>query len=114
MKKIIILILLGISPTSFGHETYMSFAEMEFNQECSCLEISISVSSHHLNTISEDVIQKYQGLETALNDQKQSQQIITDVILEGFTITQNSKAIYLNFEGFELFNDGCELSFVEE
>ena len=115
MKKIIAIILLGISHLSYGHETYYAFAEMEYDTDCSCLEISITLSSHDLNTIAENLIQEYNGLEKSLNDTEKSQQIITEFIFKGFEITQNSKPILLSFEGFELFNDGnCLFYFKSE
>jgi len=115
MKKIIVIILLSISHLSYGHETYYAFAEMEYDTDCSCLEISITVSSHDLNTAAENLIQEYPGLEKSLNDAKKSEHLINNFIFKGFEISQNSKPILLSFEGFELLNDGnCLFYFKSE
>lgn len=111
MKKILFLFLLSFSTFCQGHETYFAFAEMEYDKECSCLEISIRVSSHDLNSIAENKIPEYQGLEKTLNDSQLSHQIVEDIILKGFVISEKPKVFQLFFEGFELNNDGNCLFF---
>ena len=108
MKSILLLIILAISTYSLSHETYFAFAEMEYDENCSCLEISIKVSAHDLNSIAENEIKNYSGLEKALNNEEQIQKII----LPGFKITQNQKELELFYEGFELNNDGNCLFFL--
>lgn len=112
MKSILLLILLAISTYSLSHETYFAFAEMEYDENCSCLEISIKVSAHDLNSIAENEIKNYSGLEKALNNEEQIQKIIQKIILPGFKITQNQKELELFYEGFELNNDGNCLFFL--
>ena len=106
MKKILLLFLLSFSTFCQGHETYFAFAEMEYNKECSCLEISIRVSSHDLNLIAENQIENYQGLENALTDKKQIKDIIDNIVLKGFQISQYKSFTQLFYQGFELNNDG--------
>lgn len=112
MKSILLLILLAISTYSLGHETYFAFAEMEYDEDCSCLEISIKVSAHDLNSIVANEIKNYTGLEKVLNDDGQNQKVIKNFIIQGFSITQNQKEVQLFYEGFELNNDGNCLFFL--
>ena len=75
MKQIFTLIFLSFHALTFAHETYFAFAEMEYDDKCSCLEISIKVSSHDLNEIAENDIENYKGLESALIDKKQIKEL---------------------------------------
>ena len=106
MKGILILFLLFLSAFSFGHDTYFAFAEMEYDEDCSCLEISIKVSAHDLNSIAENQTKNYLGLEKTLNSKEGNSNIIQQIILQGFEINQNQKKIVSFYEGFELNNDG--------
>ena len=106
MKGILILFLLFLSAFSYGHDTYFAFAEMEYDEDCSCLEISIKVSAHDLNSIAENQTKNYLGLEKTLNSKEGNSNIIQQIILKGFEINQYQKKIVSFYEGFELNNDG--------
>jgi hypothetical protein len=106
MKGILILFLLLLSAFSYGHDTYFAFAEMEYDEDCSCLEISIKVSAHDLNSIAENQTKNYLGLEKTLNSKEGNSNIIQQIILQGFEINQYQKKIVSFYEGFELNNDG--------
>ena len=106
MKGILILFLLFLSAFSYGHDTYFAFAEMEYDEDCSCLEISIKVSAHDLNSIAENQGKNYLGLEKTLNSKEGNSNIIQQIILQGFEINQYQKKIVSFYEGFELNNDG--------
>ena len=106
MKSILILFLLLISAFSYGHDTYFAFAEMEYDEDCSCLEISIKVSAHDLNSIAENQTKNYLGLEKTLKSKEGNSNIIQQIILQGFEISQYQKKIVSFYEGFELNNDG--------
>lgn len=106
MKGILILFLLFLSAFSYGHDTYFAFAEMEYDEDCSCLEISIKVSAHDLNSIAENQTKNYLGLEKTLNSKEGNSNIIQQIILQGFEINQYQKKIVSFYEGFELNNDG--------
>ena len=115
MKQIITIIILSFHAFTFSHETYFAFAEMEYNDDCSCLEISIKVSSHDLNSIAENKIEDFQSLESALNDKKQIADIVENILLQGFEISQHEKFTQLFYEGYELNNDGnCYFFFRSE
>lgn len=115
MKQIITLIILSFHAITYSHETYFAFAEMEYNDECSCLEISIKVSSHDLNSIAENKIEDFRSLEIALNDKIQNTEIVENILLQGFQISQHQKFTQLFYEGHELNNDGnCYFFFRSE
>jgi len=106
MKGILILFLLFLSAFSYGHDTYFAFAEMEYDEDCACLEISIKVSAHDLNSIAENQTKNYLGLEKTLNSKEGNSNILQKIILQGFEISQHQKKIVSLYEGFELNNDG--------
>lgn len=106
MKGILILFLPLLSAFSYGHDTYFAFAEMEYDEDCSCLEISIKVSAHDLNSIAEGQSNNYLGLEKTLNSKEGNSNIIQQIIFQGFEISQYQKKIVSFYEGFELNNDG--------
>ena len=115
MKQFITLVILSFHALTYAHETYFAFAEMEYNNECSRLEISIKVSSHDLNSIAESQIENFQSLESALTDKKQSTDIVANILLQGFQISQQQRFTQLFYEGFELNNDGnCYFFFRSE
>ena len=101
MKQIFTLIFLSFHALTFAHETYFAFAEMEYDDKCSCLEISITVSSHDLNEIAENDIENYKGLESALIDKKQIKEITDNIILKGFELNNDGNC-YFFFKSEEI------------
>ncbi len=115
MKNIFLITLMAISHLSFGHDFFYAFAEMEYKEECSCVEVSVRVSAHDLNTIAESMIEEYKGLEKSLNNSADERQIVDKLIMNGFEISQQAEVIEMNYEGFELFNDDeCIFYFTSE
>jgi len=115
MKNIILIALIAISHLSFGHDFFYAFAEMEYKEECSCVEISLRVSAHDLNSIAESMIEDYKGLERTLNDSEDEGQIVDKLIMKGFEISQGTKVIEMSYQGFEIFNDDeCIFYFTSE
>ena len=49
MRIVLLQLCLLISTCIYSHNSYFSFAEMQYNQQSSCLEISICVSTHDLD-----------------------------------------------------------------
>jgi len=102
MKNIILIALIAISHLSFGHDFFYAFAEMEYKEECSCVEISLRVSAHDLNSIAESMIEDYKGLERTLNDSDDEGQIVDKLIMKGFEIFNDDECIfYFTSEGFK-------------
>ena len=106
MKILAFLVLLCFSTCLHAHESYFSFAEMQYDSTCSCLEVTLTLSAHDLEefALSEKTIPT--TLEAGLEDEDLRNNLINDIILNGFNIRQFRKEVILYFEGYELFDDG--------
>jgi hypothetical protein len=106
MKFLLLFLAFGCSFVTSAHESYFSFAEMEYDTECKCLEVTLTVSSHDLESsaLNKKIIESQ--LENGLSNDLQRTNIITDIILEGFRVYQSEKEIPLFYVGHELLQDG--------
>jgi len=106
MKFIIVLFFSGLCFLSSAHESYFSFAEMEYNPTCECLEVTLTVSSHDLESfaIEKKIIDSQ--LESGLIEESLRMKMIDEIIFEGFKVYDNKKEITLFYVGHELFQDG--------
>ena len=104
MRSFYIFISLFISGFAFSHDYYFSFAEIQYNKETTCLEISIKVSSHDLETyfrkkITDVSIEKARKVDSLSHK-------INQFILDGFVIKQQEKQLLLSIDGYENNLDG--------
>lgn len=106
MKTFILAFLLSMPIFGLPHETYFSFAEMEYDTECNCLEVTLTLSAHDLESYADKQNILNSTLEKDLENETNGLGLVQDVILEGFKIKQNRQDIKLFYEGFELFEDG--------
>jgi len=106
MKIFILAFLLSLKTLGFAHETYFSFAEMQYDTECNCLEVTLTLSAHDLEAYSENQNLLSSTLEKGLENKGNLQDLVQEIILEGFKIKQKSQDITLFYEGYELFEDG--------
>ena len=106
MKFFVLALLLCLKTIGFAHETYFSFAEMQYDAECQCLEVTLTLSAHDLEAYarSENILQS--TLEKDLNSDRQIRNIFQEIIIKGFKIKQKRQDIILFYEGYELFEDG--------
>lgn len=106
MKFVVVLFFSGLCFLSFGHESYFSFAEMEYDRTCECLEVTVTLSSHDLESfaIENEIITS--TLEKGLNDESLRMKMINEIIFEGFKVYNNEKEITLFYVGHELLQDG--------
>ena len=102
----VLAFLLSLKTLCFAHETYFSFAEMQYETECNCLEVTLTLSAHDLEAHAQNRNILYSTLEKDLKNGVHRKNLIQKIILEGFKIKQNRKDIILFFEGYELFEDG--------
>ena len=65
MKSLLLIISLIAPALIYAHDTFFSFAEMQYDQNCHCLEISLSISSHDLEEKAASLIENYESLETS-------------------------------------------------
>ena len=54
MKIFILAFLLSMPIFGLPHETYFSFAEMEYDTECNCLEVTLTLSAHDLESYADE------------------------------------------------------------
>tara|TARA_B100001093_G_scaffold465103_1_gene482547 strand:+ start:512 stop:1006 length:495 start_codon:yes stop_codon:yes gene_type:complete len=106
MKIFILAFLLSLKTLGFAHETYFSFAEMQYDTECNCLEITLTLSAHDLDAYADRQNMLNATLEKDLESEDTRQRLVQETILKGFKIKQNRQDIILFYEGYELFEDG--------
>ena len=106
MKFIIVLFFSGLCFLSSAHESYFSFAEMEYDRTCECLEVTVTLSAHDLESfaIEKEIISS--SLEKGLNDETLRIKMIEEIIFEGFKLYNKKKEITLFYVGHELLQDG--------
>ena len=114
MKSLLLIISLIATTLIYAHDTFFSFAEMQYDENCQCLEISLSISSHDLEEKAASLIENYESLETSFKVESNRKQI-SEFIRDGFAIFQNKQEIELQMMGYELLEDGsCSLYFTSE
>lgn len=106
MKILMLCIFVSIGTCLFGHESYFSFAEMQYDTSCSCIEITVTLSAHDLEAYAKDEKLLSANLESGLENEMNRQTIVQGIILEGMKIKQNRQEVKLSYEGYELFEDG--------
>ena len=109
MKSLLFIISLIAPALLYAHDTFFSFAEMQFDHKCECLKISLSISSHDLESKAEKIIEHYVSLEESLKLDSDRENIM-EFISDGFSIYQNEEQVNLKLIGYELLEDGtCSL-----
>jgi len=88
-----------------AHEYHFSFAEVEYNKKCSCLQISLSVAAHDI----ELVLQKQGLLKGSLENNIDEYGFSSDLkkeFLDHFIINIDNAIIALSIDGYEFSDDG--------
>ena len=88
-----------------AHEYHFSFAEVEFNNNCQCLQVSISVAAHDF----ELALKKKGLLKSSLERDINENGISTDLkkeFLDHFVVNIDGDNIALSIEGYEFTDDG--------
>ena len=106
MKIFILAFLLSLKTLGFAHDTYFSFAEMQYDTECNCLEITLTLSAHDIDAYVDTQNVLNATLERDLESEETRQRLVQETILKGLKIKQNRQDIILFYEGYELFEDG--------
>ncbi len=94
-----------ISNVSFAHNYYFSFAEVEYNDFCSCFETSLTVTTHDLEQVLRKKNLLNKNLEASLTDNKLKQGI-EELINEGLQISTGGKKVALYLEGNDIGING--------
>ena len=88
-----------------AHEYHFSFAEVEFNNKCQCLQVSISVAAHDI----EFALKKKGLLNGSIERDITENGISSDFkkeFLGHFIINIDNKDIELSIDGYEFTDDG--------
>lgn len=104
MRIVLLQLCLFISTCIYSHNSYFSFAEMQYNQQSSCLEISICVSTHDLDFYFRQKVQDIR-LEKAMENDSLLKKI-NQLITNGFSIKQGGVTNQLSIEAYENTLDG--------
>ena len=86
MKIFILAFLLSLKTLGFAHETYFSFAEMQYDTECNCLEVTLTLSAHDLEAYAENKKLLSTTLEKGMENKANLQNLVQEIILEGFSL----------------------------
>ena len=114
MKSLLLIFSLLAPALLYAHDTFFSFAEMQYDQSCQCLEISLSISSHDLEEKAELLIENYASLEESLKIESDRERILK-FVKDGFVIYQNKQQLELQLMGYELLEDGtCSMYLISE
>ena len=106
MKYIITFILITTySLTSYCHESFFAFAEMEYNESSKCFELTLTVSTHDVEHWLQDKGLKVSELEEHYADSALNRQL-ESTLLKGFSISSLTFASVFQIAGYEVLNTG--------
>ena len=111
MRIVLLQLFLLLSTWIYSHNSYFSFAEMQYNQQTSCLEISICVSTHDLDFYFRQKIQDI-SLEKAMKNDTLLKKINL-LITNGFAIRQGGIKNQLTIEAYENTLDGYTFFYIK-
>lgn len=91
--------------SSFSHEYYFAFAEMEYNEKSKCFELSLIVSTHDIEHWLQDKGVNVKELENHYSDSTIRNEFgIT--LLNGFSISMKDLSVPFQIIGYEVKNNG--------
>lgn len=106
MKKASLLIVsMLFAMTSFSHEYYFSFAEMEYNSENKTLELTLIVSTHDVEHWLQSKGVKLKELEDHTEDSNIQKEFETK-LLSGYSISYDTDKIPFKLIGYEVLESG--------
>lgn len=105
MRKALFILILLMSSVSYGHDYFFAFAEVEYNEMNSKVEVTIRVSTHDFEKSlrSKSLISKDLSV---LSQDTNTLSILEKEIEDHFTISSLEQTIDLQLEGFETQKTG--------
>lgn len=91
--------------SSFSHEYYFAFAEMEYNENTKCFELSLIVSTHDIEHWLKDKGIQVKELEDHYADSS-LQKEFENTLLKGFSISINNSSVPFQMIDYEVKKDG--------
>ena len=104
-KCILFVFSLSFVFTSFAHEYYFSFAEMEYNTTNKKLELTLIVSTHDIEHWLQDKGIPVKELEDHYSDSL-LQKNIGETLLKGYSVTCNKTGVIFHIIGYDVLKTG--------
>lgn len=105
MKSTLLLILLLIQTSVFGHDYFFAFAEVEYNPFTQKFETSLTLSAHDLEYAWKDMDVSVDSLESYPTNSEQMQEV-QRFITKGFNISSNNKTAVFSIVGIDVLLNG--------
>ena len=106
MKKISTLVFSILFTLNLSaHPFYFSFAEIEYNEFCNCLEGYISLSSHDFEELLNEQLSTKTTISMAMNDSLLKKEI-SNILNMGLSFSADKQEIQFQLEGFETEMNG--------
>lgn len=104
MKSLLLFLLLSLSSSTFAHEYFFAFVELDFNDEKKVFEATLTASAHDLEDVLNEVGIPIKELEDHYTDKEMIQKI-ESFILKHFEVNSNGNVTF-KLIGFEVNKQG--------
>ena len=111
MKITLLILLCGLQSLAFGHDYYVAFAEVEYNDISQQFEATVSVSSHDLERIFDEKNWSIDALESP--EKTENFDAITEWVLTQFVIRSGENAVDFTVIGCEVELSGMIRFYME-
>ena len=101
MKRILIIAILLISKLSFGHEFFISIADMEYDSTKNRINVSLKMTAHDFEWVMEHKFQKKMTLENVA-DSSAENKFIQQYLFQNFKLYTKDEELVMNYLGFEV------------
>lgn len=104
MKSLLLFLLLSLSSSTFAHEYFFAFVELDFNEEKKVFEATLTASAHDLEDVLNEVGIPIKELEDHYSDKEMIQKL-ESFILKHFEVNSNENVTF-KLIGFEVNKQG--------
>lgn len=111
MKITLLILVCSLQSLAFGHDYYLAFAEVEYNEISQKFEATVSLSSHDLERIFEEKNWSIDALESP--EKTENFEAVTKWLLTQFVISSNEKDVCFNIIGCEVELSGMIRFYME-
>lgn len=104
MKSLLLFLLLSLSSSTFAHEYFFAFVELDFNEEKKVFEATLTASAHDVEDVLNEVGIPIKELEDHYTDKDMIQKL-ESFILKHFEVNSNGNVTF-KLIGFEVNKQG--------
>lgn len=104
MKSLLLFLLLSLSSSTFAHEYFFAFVELDFNEEKKVFEATLTASAHDVEDVLNEVGIPIKELEDHYIDKEMIQKL-ESFILKHFEVNSNGNVTF-KLIGFEVNKQG--------